>query len=660
VSELSANESILEMYIFETAQQVELLETIVLNSERTDGYSTDTVDEIFRIMHTVKGSSAMMMYANIASLAHHIEDLFSLVRSNSEISLDHSGVSDLLLDCIDFIKVELQKVKNNDEVDGDSSPLVEQIILFVHNLQHSNPGETDDQDASTESGKAKHYQAVLFYEPGCEMENVRAITLIRKLKEMEICEEVSHQPENLTDNDASTLQIREKGLHLAFQSERAYEDIYDVFMKTTFIQDFELSETVNPQQEKAESDDSKEPRPKETADQNHSGHQSMLSVHVHKLDHLMDLVGEMVIAEAMVTQSPDLIGLELEGFQKSSRLLHKITGELQDMVMSIRMVPIASTFQKMQRIVRDMGKKLDKDIQLRIVGEETEVDKNIIEHISDPLMHLVRNALDHGIESGEDRLLKGKPVSGTLTLEAKTAGSEVQIIVRDDGKGLNKSHILRKAQEKELLTKPDSELSDREIFNLIFLPGFSTKEDITEFSGRGVGMDVVTKNLNAIRGSISVESTEDIGTSITMKIPLTLAIIDGMNIRVGDSRYTLPTVSIRESFRPAEQDIIMDPEGNEMIMVRGQCLPVLRLHEKYKVETKIKNIPEGILILLEEDEQAYCVFADALIGQQQVVVKALPDYIKNTRNISGLAGCTLLGDGNISLILDVGGLLHDR
>lgn len=333
--------------------------------------------------------------------------------------------------------------------------------------------------------------------------------------------------------------------------------------------------------------------------------------------------GEMVIAEDMVIQNPDLKGMELENFQKAARQLQKITSEIQDIVMSIRMVPLSATFLKMHRIVRDMSKKLGKEVELKIIGEETEVDKNVIEHISDPIMHLVRNAIDHGIETPEDRLAKNKPETGIITLEAKNAGNDVLIIIKDDGRGLNKEKILQKARKNGLLFKDEEELPDKEIYNMIFLPGFSTKENVTEFSGRGVGMDVVVKNIETIGGSVSVDSTPDKGSTVTLKIPLTLAIIDGMNIRVGSSFYTIPTISIRESFRPKENDVFSDPNGNEMIMVRGQCYPILRIHELLKVNTSVTDFTDGIITIVEQDERTVCIFSDELIGQQQVVVKAL-------------------------------------
>jgi two-component system chemotaxis sensor kinase CheA len=382
----------------------------------------------------------------------------------------------------------------------------------------------------------------------------------------------------------------------------------------------------------------------------------MISVSVDKLDGLMNLVGELVIAEAMVTQSPDVLALESDHFHKAARQLHKITGDLQDMVMSIRMVPLSTTFVKMHRIVRDMSKKLDKQVVLDLIGEETEVDKNIIERISDPLMHLIRNAIDHGIEDEAERLAKGKDKVGHISLEAKNAGSDVLIILKDDGRGLNKNKILEKARQNGLLNKDELDMSDRDIYSLILKPGFSTKEQVTEFSGRGVGMDVVAKNLEAVGGAVLIESQEDHGTTMTLKIPLTLAIIEGMNIRVGASRFTLPITSIVESFRPSSKDCHTDPDGNEMVMVRGCSYPILRMHKHFSLKNTETVLADGILIMVEDEHKEICLFADELLGQQQVVVKALPNYIKSMKKILGLAGCTLLGDGSISLILDVGGL----
>jgi two-component system chemotaxis sensor kinase CheA len=682
----------LDMFIFETTQNIEQLEKSILSSEKSSCYTPDAINEIFRIMHTIKGSSAMMLFNNIASLAHAMEDLFYFIREEKLENMDCAILSDLLLEGVDFIKVELEKVENADSLDGDASNLIENIeeFLSILKLIRNHPDASDRMEEismvqqyylshSKETGisNRKGYKAIVRFEEGCEMENIRAYTIVHNLRE--ITEEFFYTPVDIIENDDSVQMIREQGFEVILKSEKSFQELHDFFMQTVFLKNLELIELEDdqtferlaapkriaveespikvPKLQVQEQADKEQGEREKGQGEGHTAHQSIISVHVAKLDKLMDLMGEMVIAEAMVTQNPDLQGLELDNFQKAARQLRKITGEMQDMVMSIRMVPLSATFQKMHRIVRDMSKKLGKEVELKLIGEETEVDKNIIEHISDPLMHLVRNSIDHGIEAAEDRAANGKSKAGMVTLEAKNAGSDVLVIVRDDGKGLNKEKILQKAKENGLILKPESEMIDREIYNIISLPGFSTKDQVTEFSGRGVGMDVVTKNLEAVGGSISVDSTEGAGTTTTLKIPLTLAIIDGMNIRVGASRYTLPTISIMESFRPKESDIIRDPDGNEMIMVRGQCYPILCLHELYGVNTEVTTFTEGILIMVEQDGKSLCLFADELLGQQQVVVKALPTYIKNTRKIEGLAGCTLLGDGSISLILDIGGLI---
>lgn len=678
MSETYSNDPMLEMYLFETSQNIEQLEELILSSEKEGCYSQEAINEIFRLMHTIKGSSAMMMFNNISTLAHSIEDLFFFLREQHPKNIDSSSMSDLILDGIDFIKVEIEKIKNGDRADGDAQSLIDSIKDYLGLLKQNHvPIVTPEKQPPSEknldhiltdilaNNQKNTYRAVIFFKEGCDMVHLRAYTIINNLKEF--TDDIQYFPSDVIENEDSAQIIEKQGFIINVKTDKSYKEMHEFFMQTVFLKDLELIQIMEDEVESLKSveklvtDDDHVNKPHQKAQEIREVHssavQSIISVNVAKLDKLMDLVGEMVIAEAMVIQNPDIKGLESENFHKASRQLHKITTELQDMVMSIRMVPLSNTFHKMNRVVRDMSKKLDKEVKLELIGEETEVDKNIIEHISDPLMHLVRNSIDHGIETFQVRTANGKSRVGTITLEAKNAGNDVLIVIRDDGRGLNKEKILEKAREHGILTKPENEMTDRETYNLIFIPGFSTKENITEFSGRGVGMDVVTKNIEAVGGSSSIDSAEGAGTTVTLKIPLTLAIIDGMNVRVGSSCYTIPTTAIKESFRPLRKDIIRDPDGSEMIMVRGNCYPILRLHECFRVRNTITDFTEGILIMVEQDEKVICIFADELLGQQQVVVKTLPNYIKNIRKIQGLSGCTLLGDGSISLILDIGGLI---
>lgn len=374
-----------------------------------------------------------------------------------------------------------------------------------------------------------------------------------------------------------------------------------------------------------------------------------------KLDNLVALVGEIVITESMVTSSPDLQNLKLDNFLKSARQLRKLTDDLQDIAMSLRMVPVSGTFQKMNRIVRDMKKKLNKDVRLTIVGENTEVDKTIVDSIGDPIMHIVRNSMDHGIEEDvNDRIAAGKNPQAEIVLSAAHTGSEVIISVSDDGRGMNTDAILAKAERNGILTKPASEYTKKEILALLMVPGFSTNETVTEFSGRGVGMDVVKKNVESVGGTISITSEFGKGSCTTLKIPLTMAIVDGMEVSVGKSMFTIPIANIRQSFKAQKEDVILDASGNEIIKCMNEFYPIIRVHNLYNIEAKTTNIEEGILIWVETNDKSYCLFVDELLGEQQVVVKPLPTFLSNF-NIKdyGISGCTILGDGNISIILDV-------
>jgi two-component system chemotaxis sensor kinase CheA len=271
-------------------------------------------------------------------------------------------------------------------------------------------------------------------------------------------------------------------------------------------------------------------------------------------------------------------------------------------------------------------------------------------------MHLIRNSVDHGIENKEDRIERNKPEKGLVQLEARNEGGDVWIIVKDDGKGLDRQKILKKAKEKDLLTKPAEEYSDKEIYQFVLLPGFSTKESVSEISGRGVGMDVVKTNIEKIGGSILIDSVMGKGSTITIKIPLTLAIIDGMLVSVGRGRYIIPTASIRESFKLTQNQIVRDTDGTEMIMIRGSCHALIRIHDRFGVRPKVTDLLDGIIIAVENETETVCLFVDELIGEQQVVVKPMPGYIRKSK---GIAGCTIQGDGTISLIIDIKGLMDD-
>ncbi len=675
-------EPMLEMFIFETIQLIEQLEEILLETEKTGAISTENINEIFRCMHTIKGSSAMMMFDNISALAHSLEDLFYFIRENKPTNLNFTIICDLMLSASDFIKNEISKINDGQSADGSETDLVTDIKQYLLELKGSKEIDLSEEKkiekpnkfyissyGNSENVNLKKYKAKIYFEDDCQMENVRAFLVVHALKEE--CEEIFYIPKDIVENDETSEYIVKNGFTIFFASVKEEENLKNILKEALFVKSCEMikvdsydtdvknlintDNTVGIEQNVniiSSSQIDKEPG---KASKQSNLTQNLISVNINKLDKLMDIVGEITIMESMVTRNPDLEGLTLDNFNKSARQLRKLSTELQDIVMSIRMIPIAATFHKMNRIVRDMCKKLNKEAELVIVGEETEVDKNIIDNLSDPLMHLIRNAIDHGMESVSERIEKAKPGKGKIILEAKNSGKDVWITVKDDGKGLNKEKILSKARNQGLIYKPENELSDREIYSFILLPGFSTKESVTEFSGRGVGMDVVKKNIEKVGGTIIVESQQGEGTTISIKIPLTLAIINGMEVSVGKSMYTIPIASIKESFRAKLDDIIRDSQGNELTMIRGQCYPIFRLHEVFKVKTDIPSIEEGITILVESDSESFCIFVDKLLGEQQVVVKSLPKYLKR---IEGISGCTILGDGSISLIVDISSLVN--
>ena len=382
---------------------------------------------------------------------------------------------------------------------------------------------------------------------------------------------------------------------------------------------------------------------------------SMVKVDTAKLDGLLDLVGEMVIAQSLVGQDLNQVtGLNLQ-FARNMAQLGRITKELQRVSMAMRMVPIRGVFQKMARVTRDLSAKQRKKVEFLTSGEDTELDRSVVEELNDPLMHMIRNSVDHGIESPEKRAAAGKPAVGTLQLRAFHQGGNVVVEISDDGAGLNREKILQKAVERGLIpagaTPPDEE-----VFAFIFAAGFSTAEKITDISGRGVGLDVVRRNIERLRGHVSISSEPGKGTKFTIALPLTLAIIDGLIVKVGDERYIIPTLSVRESLRLQPGMITRIQNRAEVVAVRNRHLPLLRLHELFGIPQPVAKRDEGIVVVVQSGTSSRCLFVDALLHKQEVVIKNLNDMMIHKNR--SLAGATILGDGRVGLILDVNALVH--
>lgn len=382
-----------------------------------------------------------------------------------------------------------------------------------------------------------------------------------------------------------------------------------------------------------------------------------IKVSTTRLDMLVDMVGELVIAQSMVLQDPAIQCLDGQTLASNIGQVGKITRDLQEAAMSLRMVTVKSTFQKMARLVRDVAGKSGKRVALSLTGEETELDRNVVEQISDPLVHMIRNAIDHGIEPPDVRTSIGKGEEGQVTLSAYHQGGSIVIEIRDDGRGLDRDKVFAKAVSKGLIANDATSqaMTDGEVFNMIFLPGFSTAETVTDLSGRGVGMDVVRRNIEALRGKIEIESTSGNGTVFRLRLPLTLAIIDGMIVRVGQSRYVVPTLSIEQSFRPNTADVHYVVDRGECVHVRGAVLPVHRLKEIFDQADGCTDLGAGILIVVEVDGQRSCLFVDEILGQQQVVIKSLG---MSRDRIVGLSGGAIMTDGRVALIIDVGTLVE--
>ncbi len=609
-------------FLSESHDHLEESESNILTIEE-DPSDLELINAIFRGIHSIKGSAGFLGLTDMQKLSHELETLLDMARKGEiTITQEITGV------CLNSIDV-LRKLRENLAIkvdkalgkiaDSSSSPkeqpiniqpIIDKILSILNKETNQNKGVVEKQ-CDTDVPMSESTQADTSQTGKPEGESREG-----------------YLGEILVDDGVISQEQLDKALQ---EKDRKIGEILV--------------------DEGATTPDKIDRALQQQSLQRQSGLQSRtVKVDTNKLDSLFDLVGELVISTTLI--SGEMKSTNNNGSSKNLPQLNKITKDIQDQVMSMRMVSLKQTFQKMSRLVRDVSKQAGKQIKLQISGEETELDKNVIEEIADPLVHILRNSMDHGIEPENERVDKGKPKEGTVRLSAFHRGGNIVIEIEDDGKGLQKDRILKKAIEKGMI-KDQSEISDNQIYNLIFAPGFSTAEKVTNISGRGVGMDVVKRNIEKLRGRVEVTSHEGKGTLLTIKLPLTLAIIDGIVVKVGNMKYIIPTISIEESLRPKQEEINTIKNKGEVINMRGNLFPLVRLHKLYNIQTTMTNPWDAIAVIVETEGGRISIMVDELLGQQQVVIKSLGERFKNVKGISGGA---ILGDGKVGLILDVSGI----
>jgi two-component system chemotaxis sensor kinase CheA len=596
LSAFAADSEMVAEFITESREHIAGIEEKMLLIEK-DGSDLESVNAVFRGVHTIKGLAGFLELKSIQDISHEVETLLDHVRCR-RLSVTPALV-DSVFSGIDFIRIEIERLQRH--IAGEEAPPPTSSAGLLEQLR------------STGS------QAVAAQESGPTSE-------------------VSSRPEP----DAQPTQQMAPALPAHEVSEGMPGD-----------------EARDEAQKPA---GTAPPAPPARRDARPPVHAQSLSddrslrIETSKLDHLMNMVGELVIAQTLVANNPQLASIQDPRLLGDLALLNRIATEVQRTTTSLRMVPIGAQFQKTARVVRDLSRQLGKQIELVTSGEDTELDKTIAEALSGPLLHMVRNSVDHGIETPQERELTSKDPTAQIRLSAYHKSAQIVIEVGDDGRGLDRNRILAKAIERGLVAE-GSDLSDTETFQLIFEPGFSTAEKLTEISGRGVGMDVVMRHVQRLRGRIDIQSTAGIGTTFFLRLPLTLGIIDCLVVAVGGGRYILPLYSVSEIFCPVASQLsvgrIAGGHTGEMVTLRGMQLPVVRLHRRFDLTPRTEDLTNGVLLLSEAHGRHFCLFVDEMIGKQEIVIKSLGDTF---RDLSGLMGCAILADGQVGLILDVEGI----
>ncbi len=601
---LEADPSLLGDFVSEALEHLEASDLHLLTLE-TDPESEEALNAVFRAFHTIKGVAGFLALDQVQSLSHEAESLLDLARKG-KIVLAGTAI-DVTFDAVDALKNLIGRVR---DCLSSGQPLqpYDAIPALVVRIKTASTGKSEPEQKFPASP---------------------ADVAEKKLGEI-LVDSGAASKESVVEALGSQKQGVEKwklGEILVLDGEAEAKDVAHA-LRT---------------QQKAKVARKAAVHVKE-----------IVKVDAERLDRLIDTIGELVIAESMVTQSDELLDIASTELSRHVNQLDKITRELQAMGTSLRMVPVRATFQKMARLVRDLGKKANKAVEFVMAGEDTELDKTVVDRIGDPLVHMIRNAVDHGLEaSPEDRKAAGKPATGRVELRAYHKGGNIYIEVEDDGRGLDREAILAKARERGMVGESDV-LSDREVFSLIFEPGFSTAKKVTDVSGRGVGMDVVRRNIDALRGQVEIRSEAGKGSVFTIRLPLTLAIIDGMVIRVGSERYVIPTLSVVMSIRPDEKDLSTVLSKGEMLTLQGSLIPLFRLGRLFSIDGAEADPSKSLVVIVEDDGKRTGLITDELLGQQQIVIKSLGETM---RGIPGVSGGAIMPDGQVGLILDVGGLI---
>jgi two-component system chemotaxis sensor kinase CheA len=671
-----------EIFFEEAGENLDQMEQMLLqlDLEKADD---EELNAIFRCAHSIKGGAATFGFADVAELTHQMESLLDKLRRH-ELQPTPPMV-DVLLESSDALRLLLARHQGRN-VD---TPATHDLVSRISRLAHGEPvaapvvstpappvntPQVAPVSAPAPAAASGERELDIHIGPmdnpaeaDCIAELFRDITGLGRIEALP-CDEADrriyrvHTTSSDTDlMDLFTFHVSKEQIQIVDKSAEApgptpgadfgfFDGAPGVPMAAPTFNTAPVVVAPAPAAPLAAAGPKVEARAPSPA----SPESSTLRVSVSKVDQLINLVGELVITQAMLAQkSRELDSTANQPLLAGLADLDRNTRDLQEAVMSIRMIPMSVVFNRFPRMLRDLAGKLGKKVELITHGEATELDKGLIEKITDPLTHLIRNSCDHGLELPEERLAKGKTESGNITLSASHQGGSILIEVRDDGKGLSREKLLKKAREKGM-DAPDS-LSDAEVWNLIMAPGFSTAEVVTDVSGRGVGMDVVKKNIASLGGTVEIDSAEGYGMSVKVRLPLTLAIMDGMSVRVSDEVYILPLSSVIESFQIRPSDINTVAQGAQLVKVRDEYMPVIELERVFHVPRFEHNPASPIMVVVESDGARVALMVDELLGQQQVVIKNLES---NYRKVPNISGATILGDGKVALILDTSGLVR--